>query len=383
MKTFDVIIIGAGSVGLPLAWSLSGEKVKVLVIEKHASCGQGQNKAAVGGIRATHSDAAKIMTCKESLKIFSTWKETYGDDIGWIKGGYSFPAYSESHEKTLKDLLKIQKKFDLNIEWVDSEKLKKIIPGINPIDLRGGTYSHDDGHLSPLLTAQAFQRIARKNGATFNFSEQVTGIKHTKGKVKEVKTSKSSYQTENLVIASGAEAADTGKMLGLEIPVVPDSHEGGITEPVKRFFDPLIVDMRERPGTKNFYFYQNQEGQIVFCVTPQPIIEGRDIDSTSAFLPQAARRLIEMMPRLKNIKIRRTWRGLYPMTPDGVPIVDEVKEKEGLYLAVGMCGQGLMLGPALALNLTSMIIRKKPRLDREIFKAFSLCREFSCVELLK
>jgi sarcosine oxidase, subunit beta len=383
MKSYDVIIIGAGSVGTPLAFKLAEKKMKVLVLDKRASVGQGQNKAAIGGIRATHSDPAKIQTCLRSLAIFSTWHEHYGYDMGWIKGGYTFPAYTESIEMTLKTLLEVQKSFGLNIDWYDAGKLLEIAPGINPENLRGGTFSPDDGHLCPLLAAEGFYRQARKEGAQFRFSEEVTAISIDRGATKIITTSKGTYGTEKLVIAAGAEAAEAGKLMGLEIPVTPDSHEAGITEPVKRFFSPLVVDLRERPASKNFYFYQNAEGQIVFCVTPSPLLVGSDRNSTSIFLPQVAKRLIEAMPRLAPVKIRRTWRGLYPMTPDGVPIVDSVKEIDGLFLSVGMCGQGLMLGPGLAVNLASIIVNGKPEIDADIFKAFSLCREFSCVELLK
>lgn len=59
MKNYDVVIIGAGSVGLPLAHSLAAKGVSVGVVEQLSSPGQGQNKAAIGGIRATHSDRAK------------------------------------------------------------------------------------------------------------------------------------------------------------------------------------------------------------------------------------------------------------------------------------------------------------------------------------
>ena len=75
MKSYDVIIIGAGSVGVPAALSLAQNKVKVLVLDALASPGQGQNKKAIGGIRATHSDKGKISTALRSIEIFSTWKK--------------------------------------------------------------------------------------------------------------------------------------------------------------------------------------------------------------------------------------------------------------------------------------------------------------------
>jgi sarcosine oxidase subunit beta len=165
--------------------------------------------------------------------------------------------------------------------------------------------------------------------------------------------------------------------MGVELPVFPDSHEAGVTEPIKPFFAPLVVDTRETPGSKNFYFYQEKEGHIIFCMTPDPIIPGYNRDSTSSFLPQAARRLIDLFPKLKNIKVRRTWRGLYPMTPDGVPIVDKIKDKNGFYVAVGFCGQGFMLGPGIALNLVSLITKGKPLLPEDVFKSFSLYRDYT------
>jgi sarcosine oxidase subunit beta len=164
--------------------------------------------------------------------------------------------------------------------------------------------------------------------------------------------------------------------MGLDLPVEPDSHEGGVTEAVQCFFEPLVVDVRGFPGSKNFYFYQEKEGHVVFCLTPDPIIPGMDRDSTSAFLPQAARRLIKLFPRLRNARVRRVWRGLYPMTPDGVPIVDKVEGSDSLYVAVGFCGQGLMLGPGIAKNIVSLMTTGEPLLPKEIFSSYGMGRDF-------
>jgi len=164
-KNFDVIVIGAGSVGLPIAYFLTLEGQKVLVLEAESSVGQGQNKTAIGGVRATHSDPAKILLCQESLKIFSRWEETHGYSIGWKKGGYCFPVYREKEEVTLKNLLPIQKNFRLNIDWIDADGIREVIPGINTNGLIGGTYSPDDGQVSPLLAANALYKDQRNGGA--------------------------------------------------------------------------------------------------------------------------------------------------------------------------------------------------------------------------
>ena len=86
MNNYDVIIVGAGSLGIPTALALGGKGIKTLVVDKKPSPGQGENKRAIGGIRATHSDAAKISTCLRSIEIFSTWEERFGEFMEDLRG---------------------------------------------------------------------------------------------------------------------------------------------------------------------------------------------------------------------------------------------------------------------------------------------------------
>jgi sarcosine oxidase subunit beta len=377
-NNYDVVVVGSGSVGNPTACFVAQEGLRVLVIERRAASGQGDNKAAIGGVRATHSDPAKILTCLESLRIFTTWEEKYGFSIGWKPGGYCFPVYTEAVEKTLKSILPIQKEFGLNIDWVGPDRIAELIPGVSREGLLGGTYSPEDGQVSSLLAPVAFEREAKHNGAEYRFKERVTGYVKEKGRLKGVITDKGTYSCGTVVLAAGADAAEHSEPLGIEIPVTPDSHEAGISAPVEHFLKPLVVDLRPGPEgkTANFYFGQNGEGQIIFCYTPKELFIGTDRESLSEFLPILANRMISLVPRLKNLLIRRIWRGCYPMTPDGIPIVDRVSGVEGLILTVGMCGQGFMMGPGIAKNVTSMIVHGKPTLPEDVHRAWRYDRDF-------
>ncbi len=382
MNNYDVIVIGAGSVGVPTALASAEKKLKVLVVDALSSPGQGQNKKAIGGIRATHSDFGKIKISQRSIEIFSGWKEKFEMDIGWISNGYSFPAYSDKDEKKLKDLLKIQKSFGLNIDWISAEDYKKLVPGINEENLKGSTYSPEDGSASPLLAINAFYLKSQHFGAEYKFRERVINLQKTAESF-QVTTDKGEYFCKFVINATGNEAAEIGKMLDFDLPVVPDSHEGAITEPVERFFGPMVVDMRPSKDSANYYFYQNNEGQVIFCITPTPPFYGTDSDSTSWFLPKVAKRMVSLFPKLKNLKVRRTWRGQYPMTPDGFPIVSDTKEFPGFIQAVGMCGQGFMLGPGLGELIVRMITNELSADDRRILKSFTLDRDFSGMEQFK
>ena len=388
MAEYDVIIIGAGSVGVPTALASSELGLKTLVIDSRSSSGQADNKHAIGGIRATHSQKGKIWVCKRSIEIFSTWKKKYGNDLEWLQGGYTFVAYTPEHEQLLRETVTLQKTFGLNIDYLSPEKVTEIIPGINQKNLRGGTFSPEDGNASPLLAINAFYRRALEQGATFKFKETVNKIISTKGQVKGVQTNRGNYTSNIVINASGGNASVVANSIGLVVPVTPDSHEAGITEPVKRFFSPMVVDIRPANdprwgNSKNYYFYQNTQGQVIFCLTPNPSIVGTDRQETSSFLPQVTRRMIDLLPRLINLKVRRTWRGLYPMTPDGSPIVGPIRNTEGYINAIGMCGQGFMIGPGLGEVLARFTADDPTEKDKEILDEFSLYRDFASVEKLK
>ena len=130
MKNYDVVVIGAGSVGVPLAHRLAVRGLSVVVVEKLASVGQGQNKAAIGGIRATHSDRAKIKVGNASLDVVRNLLPEHGQNVDYIEGGYLFPAYGTDIAEGLKSLLPLQKSFGLTIDWIQPEEVRERCPGI-------------------------------------------------------------------------------------------------------------------------------------------------------------------------------------------------------------------------------------------------------------
>jgi len=388
LTEYDVIIIGAGSVGVPTALAMAKTGLKTLVLDSLPSVAQGDNKHAIGGIRATHSLKSKIWLCQRSIEIFMSWKELYGDDIWWEQGGYCFLAYTNEQEQMLKNTVRQQKEYGLNIDYVDSDKIKELVPGINNDNLLGGTYSPEDGNSSPLLALHAFYRKSRELGAEYNFSEDVIDIITKNNKITGVKTNRAEYKTQSVINAAGAHAKNVGNLLNIDLHVVPESHEAGITEPVKKFFSTMVIDIKPAidgkfGNSKNYYFYQNKEGKIIFCLTPEPNIPGIDRQETSSFLPQITKRMVNLLPRLKNIKIRRTWRGMYPMTQDGNPIIGKIGDVEGYINAVGMCGQGFMLGPGLGELISRLITEKLTSRDQEMLRELAYNRDYYKIEDLR
>jgi len=112
------------------------------------------------------------------------------------------------------------------------------------------------------------------------------------------------------------------------------------------------------------------------------LITGTDHRETSVFLPQVASRMVNLWPALANLKVRRTWRGSYPQTPDGSPIIGQAGP-EGSYVAVGMCGQGFMLGPGAGSALARLITGQPTPTDLMVMESMRADREFVSTEALK
>jgi sarcosine oxidase subunit beta len=93
--------------------------------------------------------------------------------------------------------------------------------------------------------------------------------------------------------------------------------------------------------------------------------------------------MVDLVPKLSNLKVRRTWRGLYPMTPDGFPIVGPAPGLKGYLLAVGMCGQGFMLGPGLGPLLVRLVQENLTDNDHLVLDGIRPGRHFGTEEKLQ
>ncbi|MFO7769330.1 MAG: FAD-binding oxidoreductase [bacterium] len=376
-RDYDVIVVGAGSVGLPTAVALGESGLKTLVIDRLPAAGQGEHSHAIGGVRAFHAHPAKIVACRRAIETLSTWKERHGDDLEWAAGGYTFPVYREEDRDLVRGALEMQRNHGLEVVWLGPGGITEVVPGIRTEGLLGGAHSPEDGVASPPLVAEAFHRRAVELGVEFHFNESVTRLRLVGDRVEGVETGRDSYRASVVIDAAGPHSHALAVTAGLYLDVVPASHEAGVTEPVQPFFQTMLVDLRPGEAGRSFFFYQDPLGRLVFCTNPDPPVEGRRRRETGVFLPHVLDRMKDLIPRLVTLNVQQVWWGLFPMTPDGAPLVGWAEEVEGLVLATGMCGQGFMLGPGIAETVARLITDRLEEEDRVILEGFDPARSFT------
>ncbi len=372
-NTADAIIIGGGIIGCATGYYLTKKGLKVYLFEKDYLTA-GSTGRCIGGIRQQFSTELSIRVAMESVKKFKELQEEY--DIEFYQGGYLFLAHTEEMVTTYKKLIALQKSSGLDVEFVDVKQITEIVPGINTRDLLGGVYCQSDGQANPFLVVDAYAQRIKSRGGVFTASE-ITGLNIEKDRVVSVKTQDNKvYYAPIVVNTTGPFIKKFSAQFGLNIPIYPERHEALITEPVERFFDPMIVDYRD----DGCYFNQKfNNGSIIGCYTPKPNVPGLDLGSSFLFLKEMGRRMARLMPKLRNLKIIRQWSGSYSMTPDGNPILDHT-DINGLYIVGGMCGHGFMLGPEIGWLTSQFITGTGVPYD---LSSFSLTRDFSDREVMR
>lgn len=388
---FDAIVIGGGIVGVSVLFHLSEIGYKVLLLEKE-TIASGSTGRCIGGIRVQFTDDTKIRVMVENIKFFRDFEKKFGYEIDWFSGGYLVLAHDDIALKRLKESKSLISNYkvdgkSIEIKELSPEECQDIVPGLNIEGLRGANYCEIDGQANPFKVVSALLQLAMNNGAIVKKRSAVKEILRENHKCKGVKVIERGeaikYESEIVVNACGPNASEVAKMAGVEIPsniFWVERHEALVTEPIGRLFNPLVIDQREvKPFSSNAYFIQSKEtGQILGGFTPLKGYPNFLTDLTTSskeFLIEMCERMTDLIPKLRGLRVRRQWAGLYPMTYTGCPIIDRT-EIEGFYLSIGYCGHGFMLAPFCGKLMAEMIEYGKASIDISAWSLKNACYRY-------
>lgn len=361
-----VVVIGAGIMGLSIAYNLARFGVdRILVLDRSYLCGGASGRNG-GGVRAQWSSETNIRLMRESIRRCAEFATRMRINVWFRQGGYLFLARSERMASMLSSSVELQREHGVPTQMIGPAEVKKIVPELDVSRVVAASFNPEDGVVFPWPFVWGYARECRRLGVDVHTQTTVTGIDTEGGRITGVVTDRGRVRTRRVICAAGAWSPELTRMVGVELPSHPHRHEICSTEPLKPFLRPLVGDL-----ATGLYFSQSMRGEIVGGISNAQVPEGLDQGSSLRFLALYARSLTRAMPTLGGVRVLRQWSGCYDITPDGNPLVGNVDEVEGLVLASGFMGHGFMMAPIVGELLARHLLFGE---EKELFERWNLRR---------
>ncbi|RLG72508.1 MAG: FAD-dependent oxidoreductase [Methanobacteriota archaeon] len=358
----DVVVVGAGVVGLSIAYHLCKRGLTNVVVLDKTHLNGGASGRCGGGIRAQWGTKENILLAKESIRFFERINTELGCNTFFRQGGYLFLAFTKEQAEQLEKNVRLQNSLGVKSRMLSPEEAKEIVPALSVERVLAASFHDKDGVIFPWPVVWGFAERVKEMGGEICEHTRVVGIDAPGGRVKRVKTDRGEIETRVVVNVAGPWSAEIAKMVGVELPITPVRHEIMVTEPIKPFLDPMLVSLET-----GLYLSQTMRGELIGGVSIPDERPGIQYGSTLLFLRRMARVVTELLPQAAKLRVLRQWAGHYDMTPDAKPILGDVDGFERFIQANGFSGHGFMISPAVGRLISELIVDGKPSMSLEPF----------------
>lgn len=349
-----VVVIGGGIVGMASAYYLRQAGIDVTVLEQ-GRIGHGSTPRAGGGIREQYSSAISIGLSRESIKIWTAFEDHFNVDIEYRRNGYLYLARTDETVKALKQAVDFHADHDVGSEFIHPDQLTEICSGIRADRYAGATYCGTDGYADPERALQGFALGAARNGADIRLGRRVTDVCTNGDRVTGVRTEQTTFDADAVVNAAGAWAGKVSALAGIDLNIWPERRQLAVVEPERAMTgdEPFVTDL----DSGSYFRPEPSEVAYVgghFAETEQadPDTYRREHDPGWADLALAEAADVATYFGSES-RIRQGWAGLYAMTADHHPIIEEVTP--GFIVASGFSGHGFMQSPATGQLVTELV----------------------------
>jgi sarcosine oxidase subunit beta len=376
----DVVIVGAGIMGLSIAYHLAARGVtNVTVVDRSYLCGGASGRNG-GGVRAQWSSENNVRLMQESIRMCREFATKMKINVWFRQGGYLFLARTPAIRASLEKSVATQNACGLPTKVLTPAEARRIVPELDTDGVEAASYNADDGVVFPWPFVWGYAQAAQKLGVEVVTFHDVDGFDTTGARIDGVRVravgpdgdrTTTTIRTNRVVNAAGAWAPEVARLLGVALPNRPHRHEICSTEPLKPWLKPLVADLSD-----GLYFSQSTRGEIVGGIGNEYVAPGLDQQSSHAFLGKYARSLVRACPVLSRVKVLRQWAGCYDLTPDANPVCGPVDAVEHFYQASGFMGHGYMMAPIVGKLMAELVAADgegppSPMLDRWNLRRFA------------
>jgi sarcosine oxidase subunit beta len=358
------VIIGGGVVGCSIAYHLALRGQRDVVVVERDAVGAGTTSKAAGGIRAQFATETEVRFSLEAIRVFETFEEQFGVDIGYRKIGYLFLISEPADLEGFRTRMALQRSLGVDVRLITPEEARELVPALRVDDLLAAVWGPQDGMAGPAEVTNAFARRARELGARIVEGVDVVGVDLVDGRVRGVRTTQGVIETALAVNAAGPAAARVGRLAGLDVPVHPRRRHIFFTEPFPEIRGPVPLTTDRASG---FYFRKEMEQVLLSPGDVEDIGEDLAVPMDWGVVESAVQMAVHRIPVIERARIAGGWAGLRPLTPDDHAIIGPAPGVDGMFLAVGFGGHGFQHSPATGRHVAAWILDGRPALDLSLF----------------
>lgn len=396
----DVVVIGAGVIGISIAWFLAKQGVTVAVCEKGRVAGE-QSSRNWGWIRKHGRDRAELPIVIESIEHWESIASELDEDIGFARHGVMYLAENAAELAEREQWLAIARDHELDTRMLGATELARIITE-NSERWVGASYTASDARAEPFLAVPAIARALHKKGVALTENCAVRTLDISAGQVTGVVTEQGLIKCDSVVCAGGAWASLFCRNVGYDFPQLtvratvartteaPDIFQGNAASKGLAFrrrndggytlaasgnfehfvgrdsfrylsaFTPSIVrshkDMTLRFGEGLFDRLRRPPPWSGDDPTPFERMRVLNPAPSPLALREIRIQLKRQLPTLADIPLEEAWAGMIDTTPDIVPIMDRVEGLPGFFIATGFSGHGFGIGPGAGRVMADMVL---------------------------
>ena len=373
----EVLIVGGGIAGAATALYLARLGRDVALVERGeiASEASGVNAGQIGATGwGEMPDLGSYLTMG-SLQLFKELQLDLGYDIEFRQSGSLTAIHTPGQYDYMRDRVLEMRSQGFEVELLTTREARAMEPEANPA-LLGFMYTPFRAQADPIKATRAFADAAAKSGARIFTHHAVSGVALRSGGGYSVETNRGEFVCESLVIAAGAWCGPLGRMLGLDIPIVPvrgqmwateslppsvfqtqssaeSAHAWSVDDGADSDTPPELTHMDGVRATRHLYGRQRRNGEIIFGGDRQMTGYDKTVEHTGIEVNKG--HASEVIPMLSDLPIARTWSGLMPFSMDGAPIIGGIPSRENLYIVSGLASSGFGRGPMAGKLLADLI----------------------------
>lgn len=352
----DIIIIGAGIIGLSIAYHLlqRDPELEITVLEKDALLGLGSTGKGTGGINYLFRSSRLRRLSLLSREFFATFDSVFAAPCWYKEKGYLILADNEGLWNQLQGAAEEAGAEGIPVKLCSGGELAESFPYLQEERFLGGALCPWGAYADPFAVQAGLYSAIRRQGSAVLLEREVTKLMISGETIQGVEAGGEEIRSPLVVNAAGPYAAHVADLAGIRIPVQPYRRQVYVCSNPKDVpqANPTVVDL-----ATGFYMHQEASGKTVLLggtdrYTWPGLADLVDKSEAEKFFTAA----MAVIPSAIDVKWLRTYTGICEQTLDFHPLIGYAPGVSGLFLANGFSGHGFMHAPAVGRIAAELIL---------------------------